>query len=65
MSRIVLGLIALTMLSACGIKGDLERPDPLWNSADAIQLECERQAANNEEQDPRCAQYQTGAQPTP
>jgi hypothetical protein len=65
MSRIILGLAALTLLSACGIKGDLERPDPLWNSADAIRRECEQRAANNEPEDPRCAQYQTGAQPTP
>jgi hypothetical protein len=62
MSRMVLGLFALALLSACGIKGDLERPDPLWNSEDAIRRECERQAANNEPQDTRCAQYQTGVQ---
>lgn len=65
MSRIILGLVASAVLSACGIKGDLERPDPLWNSEDAIRRECERQAANNEEQDARCAEYQTGVQPTP
>jgi hypothetical protein len=65
MSRIALSLVALAMLSACGIKGDLDRPDPLWNSEDAIRRDCERQAANNEPQDPRCAQYQTGAQTTP
>jgi predicted small lipoprotein YifL len=65
MSRVLLGLAALTLLSACGIKGDLERPDPLWNREDAIRRECERQAANNEAQDPRCAQYQSGAQTTP
>ncbi len=65
MSRIVLGLVALTMLSACGIKGDLDRPDPLWNREEAIRRDCERQAANNEPQDPRCAQYQSGAQTTP
>ncbi|MGQ0532939.1 MAG: LPS translocon maturation chaperone LptM [Caulobacteraceae bacterium] len=65
MSRVILGLVALTILSACGIKGGLERPDPLWNSEDAIRRECERQAANNQPQDPRCAQYQTGVQTTP
>lgn len=63
--KFLLGFAALAMLSACGVKGDLERPDPLWGSADAIQRECQRQAENNEQQDPRCAQYQTGAQPTP
>jgi predicted small lipoprotein YifL len=61
----LLALAALTMISACGIKGDLERPDPLWNSENAIRRECERQIANNEQPDPRCAQYQTGAQTTP
>ncbi|HET9229981.1 MAG TPA: lipoprotein [Vitreimonas sp.] len=62
MSRLLLALAALTVLSACGIKGDLERPDPMWNSEDAIRRECERQMENNEDLDPRCAQYQTGAQ---
>jgi predicted small lipoprotein YifL len=65
MSRIALSLVALAMLSACGIKGDMERPDPLWNREEAIRRDCERQAANNEPQDPRCAQYQSGAQTTP
>jgi predicted small lipoprotein YifL len=63
MSRLLLALAALTLVSACGIKGDLERPDPMWNSEDAIRRECERQRDNNEEPDPRCAQYQTGAEP--
>ena len=62
MSRLLLALAALTAVSACGIKGDLERPDPMWNSEDAIRRECERQIENNEALDPRCAQYQTGAQ---
>ena len=65
MSRIMLALAALTMLAACGVKGDLDRPDPLWNSADAIRRECQRQLENNERQAARCAQYQTGAQTTP
>ena len=63
MSRVVLGFFALALLGACGIRGDLERPDPLWNSEDAIRRECQRQIDNNEDLDPRCAQYQTGAQP--
>jgi hypothetical protein len=65
MSRIVLGLVALGLLSACGIKGDLERPDPLWNREDAIRRECAAAAERNEPQDPRCAQYQTGVQTNP
>lgn len=62
MSRVVLGLLALSLLGACGIKGDLERPGPMWNSEEAIRRECQRQIDNNEDLDPRCAQYQTGAQ---
>lgn len=65
MSRTVLGLAALGLLAACGIKGDLERPDPLWDSDDAIRRECQRQIENNEEPDPRCAELESGAQTTP
>lgn len=61
MSRLLLALAALTLVTACGIKGDLDRPDPLWGSEDAIRRECQRQVENNETPDPRCAQYQTGA----
>ncbi len=61
MSRIILALAAVMTLSACGVRGDLERPDPLWNSEDAIRRECQRQLENNERQDPRCAQYQSGS----
>lgn len=62
MSRLVLVATALALLSACGIRGDLERPDPLWNREDAIRRECQRQIDNNEPQDARCARYQTGAE---
>ena len=31
MKRFMLALAALTLVSACGIQGDLERPDPIWN----------------------------------
>lgn len=65
MSRVVLGLVALTLLSACGVKGGLDRPDPLWNREEAIRRECAEQAARNQPQDARCAQYQTGVQTTP
>jgi predicted small lipoprotein YifL len=61
----LLALAALSLVSACGIKGDLERPDPLWNRDEAIRRECQRQLENNEPQDARCAQYETGAQPNP
>ncbi len=61
MMRLASVLGALALLSACGIKGDLDRPDPLWNSDEAIRRECARQAENNQPQDARCAQYQTGA----
>lgn len=62
MKRLLPGLALALLAAACGIKGDLDRPDPLWNSEAAIRQECERQLENNEPQDPRCAQYQSGAQ---
>jgi hypothetical protein len=65
MSRVAFGFVALAMLSACGVRGDLDRPDPLWNSEDAIRMECERQIENNERVDPRCAEVIPGAAPTP
>jgi hypothetical protein len=58
----VLALAALTLVSACGIRGHLARPDPMWNREEAIRHECERQRENNEPLDPRCAQYESGAQ---
>lgn len=63
MSRVIFGFLALTMLAGCGVQGELERPDPLWNSDEAIRRECQRQIENNEDLDARCTQYQTGAQP--
>jgi hypothetical protein len=65
MSRVLLGFVALTLLGACGVRGDLERPGPLWNSEEAIRIECERQAENNEPLDSRCAQHETAAPTTP
>lgn len=61
MKRLVLGLGLVVLLTACGVRGDLERPDPLWNREDAIRRECERQAERNQPQDARCAQYESGA----
>jgi len=57
MSRFLLGICALTLLSACGVKSDLDRPDPLWNSDEAIRRECERRFQNSEPLDSRCQQY--------
>lgn len=62
MSRILLGLAALTLVSACGIKGDLARPDPLWNRDEAIRRECQQRVETNQHVDPRCARYQSGVQ---
>ena len=31
----LLALFALASLSACGLQGDLSRPDPLWGTPDA------------------------------
>lgn len=65
MSRLLLAVAGLTLVSACGVRGDLERPDPLWNSEEAIRRECQRQLENNEPLDARCTQYQSGVQPNP
>ncbi|HEX8899763.1 hypothetical protein [Vitreimonas sp.] len=65
MKRTILALTALTLLAACGVQGELARPDPLWNSEEAIRRECARQAERNQEQDARCAQYESGAQTNP
>ena len=64
MSRMLLGLAVLTLVSACGVKGDLVRPDPMWNRDEAIRRECQHQIANNQRTDARCARYQTGVQAT-
>lgn len=70
MSRLFLGLAALALISACGIKNGLERPDPLWNSQSAIEHECARERAYNAEHpshpqplDRRCGQPQANALP--
>jgi predicted small lipoprotein YifL len=62
MSRMLLSLAALTLVSACGIKGDLARPDPMWNHDEVIRRECQQQVENNRHVDPRCARYQSGVQ---
>ncbi len=47
MTRLILGVLALALLSGCGIKGDLQRPGPMWGDAPA---------ADNAEDDPRARQ---------
>jgi hypothetical protein len=66
--RLVLPAFALAgaaIMSACGVQGDLARPDPIWNREDAIRAECQRQAEANQPQDSRCAQYESAAEPAP
>ncbi len=76
MSRLFLGLAVLTLLSACGIKNSLQRPDPLWNAQNAVAHECARERAYNGEHpshpralDSRCgrspANAQDGSPPPP
>lgn len=43
MKRLALALIGLALLSACGVKGGLERPDPMWNREEALAREREQQ----------------------
>jgi hypothetical protein len=56
MIRIVLSLAAMTVLAGCGIPGGLERPDPIWNSEEAIAHECTRELGRGETRDARCAE---------
>ena len=70
MSRFLLSLAALALVSACGIKNGLERPDPLWNSQEAIARECARERNYNADHpshplplDRRCGQPASDAQP--
>lgn len=60
MIRCVLGLAMLVLVTACGVKGDLERPQPLWNREEAIRRQCREQIERNQPVDARCSQYQTG-----
>ena len=71
MSRLFLGFAALVLVSACGIKSGLERPDPLWNAQSAIEHDCARQRAYNDAHpahprtlDRRCGQSPANAQDT-
>ena len=71
MSRLLLGFAAVMLVSACGIKNSLERPNPLWNAQNAIAHDCARQRAYNADHpahpralDSRCGQSPTGAQDT-
>ncbi len=63
MIRLVVSALALSLLAGCGIKGGLERPDPMWNSDEAIAATCarlEEERARNTRlpppPDPRCEQ---------
>lgn len=71
MMRLVVGapmaFLALTLLAGCGIKGGLERPDPMWNSDEAIARECARAEAERARNprapiDPRCEARQQAPQ---
>jgi hypothetical protein len=74
MTRIVLALGLAVLLSSCGLKGDLERPVPLWgNPPDEGPLdprnikkaEEEAKAAREREEAERAARDATQSQPTP
>lgn len=48
MKRVMLAVIGLALLSGCGIKGGLERPDPMWNREEALAREREQQRQEDE-----------------
>ena len=41
---LVLAFAALTLLSACGVSGGLDRPPPMWNKERAQAADARRQA---------------------
>lgn len=61
MRTVLVLLLSLTALSACGLRGELERPVPLWgdppnegpNDPRTIKAEEERQAAERAEREKR------------
>ncbi|MDX2276508.1 MAG: lipoprotein [Hyphomonadaceae bacterium] len=69
MKRTALALIGLTLLSGCGIKGGLERPDPLWNREEAMAREQQQQQRDAEIAARRAGQSaptaQAPAEPSP
>jgi len=67
MMRLVVSALALSLLAGCGVKGGLERPDPMWNSDEAIARDCARQREAREQNpravvDRRCEQGQQSQQ---
>ena len=54
--KIAIGLVALASLSACGLKGEMERPEPLWgdppiegpNDPRVLNKEAEQEAKEKE-----------------
>lgn len=65
MKRFMFSLAALGLLAGCGIPGGLERPGPMWNSAEAIRRECDRAIARGERLDPRCEVEPPVEEPAP
>ncbi|HVY85655.1 MAG TPA: lipoprotein [Caulobacterales bacterium] len=59
MKRVAM-LIALTLLSACGLRGPLERPPPLWGHPPAARDDDEQKRREREQQ-----QQQPSASQTP
>lgn len=41
------GLFALLLVSGCGIRGDLERPPPIWGPDDRTPAEREHEAPDD------------------
>lgn len=57
MTRLVIGLLALGVLAGCGVRSGLERPDPMWNEAAALERECTRPLRRGEDRDGRCEEW--------
>ena len=50
-AKTLLLFVSAALLSACGIKGDLDRPAPLWGSASDAQVKAGNEAADSDPSD--------------
>ena len=67
MKRFIMCLLALSFAAGCGIKGGLDRPDPLWGGEAAAAREQARQEAERAEAERRrrAREQSQPAQPAP
>ncbi|MGE0595038.1 MAG: lipoprotein [Hyphomonadaceae bacterium] len=60
MIRLAAALFVLAALSACGVRGGLERPEPLWGSPEGADRESQQRAAEELERRQQAEQVEPG-----